>query len=544
MTDAAYCCPIAPVSKFHAILSSYFTILVQQTTNYNSMDYNVSLFIVMISYMAIIIGWGVYQGRKVKNSTDFAIAGRNLPGWVAALSERSTGESSWALLGLPGAAYATGLLETWTAIGCVLGVILAWVFIAPKMQREAHKYNSNTFTQYIAQKHGVAGKWIRMVGSTTIVFFFFFYVGAQFIGGGKTLENLFGVNRLYGMLLVVLLVVPYTIYGGFRSVTYTDVIQAIVMIITLIIAPIAGLHYLKSQPESTLFATSIGEALAKAGSSYSTFAGGAQLQADSVLAVKLNTLFPNSVKLINGLGAGILLAGAFSWFFGYLGGQPQLTMRFMAIRDEKQAKQARNIGVVWTIIAYAGALMIGWIGIAIFGPKGLTDQETVMPEVLTTLFNPVVAGILITGVLAAIISTANSLLILSSTELSENLIAPIRKSENKKDSLFSSRLITAILSLIALLLAYFSRGELIYAIVSYVWAGIGGTFSVIIILTLYWKRYHGFAALATIIGGLLFTVIWINTGMEKIITSRLMTFLVALTISVVTTIVYNPQRDR
>jgi len=138
----------------------------------------------------------------------------------------------------------------------------------------------------------------------------------------------------------------------------------------------------------------------------------------------------------------------------------------MAITDARQAKIARNIGVLWTVIAYVGALMIGWIGIAIFGPDGLTDQETVMPEVLTTIFHPIIAGILITGVLAAIISTANSLLILSATELSENIIKPLRSKEiNAKKSLLYSRVITAILSVIALILAYYSSGNLIYTIV-------------------------------------------------------------------------------
>lgn len=508
------------------------------------MEYNTTLLVVMFAYMALIIGWGVYQGRKVKNSSDFAIAGRNLPGWVAALSERSTGESSWALLGLPGAAYATGLMESWTAIGCVLGVLLAWIVLAKRLQVEAHKYKSDTFTSYLAEKHGEAGIWIRMVGSFTIVFFFFFYVGAQFIGGGKTLENLFGIDKLTGMLLIVLMVVPYTVYGGFRSVTYTDVIQAIVMIITLIVTPIAGIVFLKNQPEDTIFASSIGEALSKAGENYSSMFGGSTLLEGTQLNETLLGIFPKSINIVKGLGTGIVIAGAFSWFFGYLGGQPQLTMRFMAISSEKQAKQARNIGVVWTIIAYVGALMIGWIGIAIFGPDYLKDQETVMPEVLTTLFNPVLAGILITGVLAAIISTANSLLILSATELSENLIKPLWKKGKKKNSLLMSRIVTASLSVVALVLAYFSRGELVYEIVSYVWAGIGGTFSVVIILTLFWKRYHGKAALLTIIGGMLFTVIWIRTGMEAIVTSRLLTFVVALLISVVSTFLIKSSKKR
>lgn len=481
----------------------------------------------MSIYMILLIAWGIYQGRHVKTGSDFAIAGRKLPGWVAALSERATGESSWALLGLPGAAYATGLMEVWTAIGCVAGIIVAWVLLASRLRNEAEKYEVDTFTDYIAKRHGEVGKWIRIVGSLTIVFFFFFYVGAQFIGGGKTLNNLFDINQDLAMIIIVILVIPYTIYGGFRSVTYTDVIQAIIMIITLIVAPIAGLMYLAEMPEGTIFAHNISDALAKSGDSYSTMTGGAVLNEDSALFGTLNNIFPNSLNIVQGLGAGIIIAGAFSWFFGYLGGQPQLTMRFMAIKDKRNAKIARNIGVVWTVIAYTGALMVGWIGIAIFGPTGLEDQETVMPEVLTTVFNPVVSGILITGVLAAIISTANSLLILSATELSENIIKVGKPSVSDKKSLFQSRVVTALLSLVALLMAYFSPSDLVYAIVGYVWAGIGSTFSIVILLTLFWKRFHGIPALLTIIVGLTFTIVWIVSGMDAVITSRLLTFVVA-----------------
>jgi len=499
------------------------------------MENQTVILIVMSIYMILLITWGIYQGRDVKTGSDFAIAGRQLPGWVAALSERATGESSWALLGLPGAAYATGLMEIWTAIGCVAGIIVAWVLLASRLRNEAEKYEVDTFTDYIAKRHGEVGKWIRIVSSLTIVFFFFFYVGAQFIGGGKTLHNLFQINQDFAMIIIVILVIPYTIYGGFRSVTYTDVIQAIIMIITLIVAPIAGLMYLTEMPEGTVFAHSISDALAMSGESYSTITGGAVLKEDSALFGALNNVFPNSLNIVKGLGSGIIIAGAFSWFFGYLGGQPQLTMRFMAIKDERNAKIARNIGVIWTVIAYTGALLVGWIGIAIFGPNGLEDQETVMPEVLTTVFNPVVSGILITGVLAAIISTANSLLILSATELSENIIKSGKSVMNDKKSLFQSRVVTALLSLIALLLAYLSPSDLVYAIVGYVWAGIGSTFSIVILLTLFWKRFHGIPALLTIIVGLTFTIFWIVSGMDAVITSRLLTFVVAGLTAVIST---------
>lgn len=501
------------------------------------MEFQLQILIVMIAYMVFLVAFGIYQGRKVKTSGDFAIAGRNLPGWVAALSERATGESSWALLGLPGAAYATGLLEIWTAIGCVAGIVFAWIILAWRLREEAEKYQIETFTDYIAKKHGEIGKWIRIAGSFTIVFFFFFYVGAQFLGGGKTLENLFGIKEVYGMLIVVVLVIPYTIYGGFRSVTYTDVVQAVVMIITLIITPIAGIIYLSDMPEGQVFANSIGEALQKAGETYTSMSNGIVVQEDGSLYVFLRSIFPHSIELVKGLGAGVIIVGAFSWFFGYLGGQPQLSMRFMAISSAKQARQARNIGILWTIIAYVGALMIGWLGIALFGPAGLEDQEKVMPEVLTTLFHPLLAGILITGVLAAIISTANSLLILSATELSENIIKPFMgKKSGHRNALKRSRIVTASLSLVALLLAYLSPSNLIYTIVGYVWAGIGGTFSVVILLTLFWKKFNGKAALATIITGLSFTILWISTGMEEIITSRILTFLVSMTVAVIVTI--------
>ena len=500
------------------------------------MENSTIILVVMIVYMVLLIGWGLYQGRKVKTASDFAIAGRKLPGWVAALSERATGESSWALLGLPGAAYATGLMEVWTAIGCVVGIIVAWVVIAKRLQKEADKYEADTFTGYIAKRHGSAAKWIRLVGSVTIVFFFFFYVGAQFLGGGKTLNTLFDINQNWAMLLVVFLVIPYTIYGGFRSVTYTDVIQSILMIVTLILAPIAGYFYLINRTaDFGIYATTVGEALEKAGPEYSTMTGGAVVNPESALGQVLTQWFPNAPDMVAGLGSGIMIAVAFSWFFGYLGGQPQLSMRFMAIRSAKEAKVARNIGVIWTVIAYTGALFIGWIGIAIFGPDGLEDQETVMPMVLTEIFPPVVSGILITGVLAAIISTANSLLILSATELSENLIKPFSKKGSETQSLNRSRLITAALSVIALLLAYVTPSDLIYSIVGYVWAGIGSTFSVVILLTLFWKPYHGKAVLLTMISGLAFTLIWIGSGLDEVISSRIMTFVMALLTAIVAT---------
>jgi len=447
----------------------------------------------MLIYLTLLISWGIYQGRKVRSGSDYTIAGRKLPGWVAALSERATGESSWALLGLPGAAYAMGLTEIWTALGCVAGIITAWIVLAWRLRDEAEKYNVTTFTEYISVKHGETGRILRLISSFAIVFFFFFYVGAQFLGGGKTLHTLFGLKPGIGVLVTAAVIVPYTIYGGFRSVVYTDVVQAIVMIITLIIGPVVGIIYILN--DHSTFASGITEALVMSGDTYTSLTGTAK-----------------------GFGAGILITGGFSWFFGYLGGQPQLSTRFMAIRSSGEAKKARNIGIAWTIVAYIGALMLGWIGIAIFGPAGLSDPEYVMPSVILKLFPPAIASILITGAIAAMISTADSLLILSATELSESMIRKENEARGKElifKTLRKHRITTALLAVIALALSYVSPSKLIFTLVSYVWAGIGCTFSVVILFTLFWQKFHGRAALITIIAGILFTVFWISGGFEQ-----------------------------
>jgi sodium/proline symporter len=475
------------------------------------------ILIVMISYLSLLILWGLYQGRKVKTHSDYAIAGRSLPGWAAALSERATGESSWALLGLPGFAFASGVVGVWTAVGCVAGIVTVWATIAWRLRDEAEKYQVNTFSEYIAKRHGEVGPWIRVVGSSTIIFFFFFYVGAQFLGGGKTLFTLFHLAPQVGMLLTAVIIVPYTVYGGFRSVVYTDVVQALVMITALVVGPIVGLITISRAPG--IFAHSIPEALSKAGPGYLSLTGA-----------------------VSGFAAGAAIMGGLSWFFGYLGGQPQLSLRFMAIRDKRQALRGRNVGIIWTVLAYIGALSIGWIGLALFGPGGLKDPEYVMPAVMLRLFHPYLAAILVTGAIAAMVSTADSLLILSATELSENIITPLVKNKPlaRARSLSRSRAITGLLAATALATSYVSPSKLIYTLVGYVWAGIGGTFSVVILLTLFWKRFHGRAVLATIIGGMVFTITWISTGLDNVITSRVTTFLAAGIIAFLATLFIPP----
>jgi sodium/proline symporter len=469
---------------------------------------NAVYIVVFVAYFIVFIGIGIYQGRKVKSDEDYAIAGRSLPGWVAALSERATGESSWALIGLPGWAYAVGVNCVWVLVGCLAGIFLAWTFLAERLRKAAAKFNAVSFVDLVAKMHPSMGVPIR-VASSSLILFFFFYVGAQFLGGGKVFETMFGISATTGMVLTMLIIVPYTVYGGFQSVVYTDCVQAILMITALVIAPLVGVFYLKDM--SGVYANGIMDALTKAGPSYTSLTGGAA-----------------------GFAAVLVVLDGFSWFFGYLGGTPQLSMRFMAIKDSDNVVRARNIGIVWTIIAYAGTLMIGYLGIALWGPTGLEDPESVFPRVMLEFFNPALAAVFIVAAFAALISTADSLLVLASNEFSENIFKPYLAKSKTKNELLVSRALTACIAVVALGSTFVLPSNLIYNIIGYVWAGIGCPFSIVVLLTLFWDKFSSKAALCTIIGGMLFTIFWVLSGLDgKIFTSRAVTFFVSLAIGVV-----------
>jgi sodium/proline symporter len=294
------------------------------------------------------------------------------------------------------------------------------------------------------------------------------------------------------------------------------------MILALGIVPIVGIMNIANDP--TIFAQTIGAALTQAGPKNSSLTGG-----------------------VTGFSSAMVALGGFSWCFGYLGGTPQLTTRFMAIKDFKQARQARNIGIAWTLIAYVGALSLGWIGIAIWGPGTVADPETIFPAVMMRLFPPTLAAIFIVGAMAAMISTADSLLILAATEFSENIVKPhiFKGNVTPEKSLHVSRVLTALMAVIALGTAYILPSNLIYTITGYVWAGIGCPFSAIILLSLFWKKFNAKAALSTIVIGLAFTIFWITSGYDaQIMTSRVMSFFVALAVGVITSLVTASEEDK
>ena len=465
------------------------------------MSNNVLNLTVLFAYMAILMGVGIYQGRKAKTTTDFNMGGRNIPGWAAALSERATGESAWCLVGFPGYAFAAGIVSIWVAVGLFFGNVVAWTVLANKMRKEADKYDAQTYVDWVAKRHAKSksATAVKLFGSFIVIFLFAFYVEAQVIGGGKTLNALFGLPQVIGILVTMAVIIPYTVWGGFQSVVYTDCVQSVLMILTLVGAPLYGIYYISVTPG--MYASSIVEALRLAGPTFMDWTAGAK-----------------------GIFAGFMIASNLAWFIAYLGGCPHLTVRFMSMRDESAWKLGRNIAIVWTFFGYAGAISIGLVGLAIFGPGGIPDAEMVMPLVVLKIFPPVVAAICVTGAIAAMLSTADSMLIVTSSEFTENILRPVilkgRKMDPKKE-LMISRLVTVTVGLSALVLAFVIPANMVYTIVSFAWGCMGNPFAVVTCATLFWDKYTGTAALWTMICGFFGTILWQVSPMNAIIDARL-----------------------
>ncbi len=473
--------------------------------------------VILLGYLLSLMGFGIYQGMKAKSTSDYNMGGRNIPGWAAALSERATAESAWCLVGFPGFAYTAGLVTIWTALGLAIGNIIAWTVIAKKMRKEAEKYDAQTYVDWIAKRHhkSKAATMVRLVGSFITIFLFAFYVEAQVIGGGKTLNALFGLNPTTGILLTMAVIIPYTVVGGFQSVVYTDCVQSIIMIFTLVVTPVIGIIYIANAPEGTVYAHSIIEALKMSGPTYSNWSYG-----------------------LKGVLAGMAIAGEFAWIIAYLGGCPHLTVRFMSIRDEKQYKLGRNIAISWTLVGYTGAVLIGLVGLAIFGPGAIADAELIMPTVAIKVLPPAIAAICITGAIAAMISTADSMLIVTSSEFCENILKPAilkGKHIDPKKELFISRCVTVTVGLIATALPFIIPSNMVYNIVSFAWAGMGNPFAVVTCCTLFWDKYTGKAAVWTMLFGFFGTVLWQISPMNAFVNARLVGVIPAIIAAYVVT---------
>ena len=443
-------------------------------------------------YLVVVLVIGVKSAGKNRTQSDFLIADRKLGAWAIALSERASGESAWLLIGLPGAALAVGFLEIWAAVGCVLGIIFSWLFIAVPLRELAGKYNSMTLPDLFANYFNDETKSLRIISSLIITFFFTFYVAAQFNAAGKVLNVTFGIPQFTGMLIGAGIILLYTMLGGFRAVVWTDMVQAIIMFSTLVILPIVGLFELRHSGNNQL---------------------GSELM--SLTAGK------------TGIWAFLAILGGLSWGFGYTG-QPHLLARFIAIKNSAEIRRGRIIAFSWAIPAFFGAFFMGIIGVTLYGAGKFTDPESLMPFMATSLLPGWIAGILISGAMAAMMSTADSQLLVTASAISEDLIHKVGKRNLRPEKLLTiSRTVTISVGLIAFIMAYFST-DLVFSLVSYAWSGLGASFGPVLLGIIYWKKITREGAIAGLLTGSLSTIIWKNIDvLNSAVTERLSSYILA-----------------
>jgi len=461
----------------------------------------------IVLYFAGMLAIGWFAFRKTEDFDDYMLAGRGLKPGTAALSAGASDMSGWLLMGLPGAIYVSGLVEAWIAIGLTIGAWLNWKFVAPRLRSYTHvSNNSITIPSFFENRLKDTSRLLRVVSGVIILVFFTFYVSSGMVAGGVFFENSFGSTFLAGMLIVAGVTLIYTLFGGFLGATLTDVAQGLLMLAALIVVPVVALG-----------AT-----------------GGIGATIDSIREVN-----PDLLSFTAG-GSVLGVISAAAWGLGYVG-QPHILVRFMALRSPQDAKAGRRIGIGWMILTALGAVATALIGIAYFQQNPdvtLNNPETVFLLLSQILFHPFVAGLVLAAVLAAIMSTVSSQLIVCSSALVEDLYKIVgKKDATPKQLVMLGRLGVLLVALVAGLIAL-NRDATILELVGFAWAGFGAAFGPVVLLSLYWKKLSTWGALTGMITGAVVVFIWGNSPlsdtMYEIVPGFAASLLVAVVVSLLT----------
>lgn len=464
----------------------------------------------IILYFAAMIAIGFYAYRKIHNLNDYMLGGRSLGPAVSALSAGAADMSQWLLMGLPGAIYVAGLVEWWIAIGLTIGAWLNWKIVAPRLRIYTQLSNDSiTIPSFFDNRFKENAKILRIVSGLIILVYFTFYVSSGFVASGVFFESSFGYDYHLGLLIVGGVIILYTLVGGFLAVSYTDFVQGTIMFLALISVPIIGV-----------------------------FVNGGL--GDNISIV--NNFDPNWLSLTKTLTVAGLIS-SLAWGLGYFG-QPHIIVRFMAIRTAKETTRARRIGISWMILTLAGAAATAFVGVGYFqqNPDAvLRDPEAVFIQMGQVLFHPFIAGVLLAAVLAAIMSTVSSQLIVTSSALVEDIYKAVYKTDAQdKHYILLGRIAVLVVSIVAAILAW-EKSNTILNLVGFAWAGFGASFGPIVLLALYWRKFTSQGALAGMVVGAVTVFIWGNTALGDYLYEIVPGFLLNLIVSVVVSkLTYKP----
>ena len=453
---------------------------------------NFGITLSLTAYFLLMIGIGIYAWRKsTSNSEEYMLGGRQLSPGVAALSAGASDMSGWLLMGLPGALFVSGLTQSWIGIGLVVGAFFNWIIVAPRLREQTERYdNSLTIPEFLSKRFPSRALSLRSVSAIVIVIFFSVYTASGLVAGGKLFDTAFpdlihiGGMSAYqtGIYLTLGIVLIYTMIGGFLAVSLTDFVQGCIMMLALVIMPIV--------------------VLIKAGGF-------------GVSEARMVSVDPNFLSMFHGLTV-IGFLSAVAWGLGYFG-QPHIIVRFMAVRSVKDVPTARNIGMTWMIISLAGA-----VGVGIFGRSytvgndiNVPDPETIFIILANQLFIPLITGFLLAALLAAVMSTISSQLLVASSSLTEDFYRLfLRRNAGEREMVNIGRVFVLVVAVVAAFIAHNPDSEVL-GLVSHAWAGFGAAFGPLIILSLTWDKMSGAGAVAGLVAGAVTVIIWIAFGLDQ-----------------------------
>ncbi len=447
---------------------------------------NLEIVIPFIIYLGVLILVGILAYRETTTFDDYYLAGRRLGPWVTALSAEASSESGWLLLGLPGQAFTQGLGAFWVALGCVSGTFFNWTGLAKRLRRITAHLRAITIPEYFAQRFTDKAQTLRVISAVLIAIFMASYLAAQFVASGKALGVCFGLDYKVATMIGSGVILFYTMMGGFFAVAWTDVIQAILMIFALVVIPIMG--------------------IARVGGLGGLWQGIASITRDHAgfLSMRVGK---------EGIALVTFLVGMIGIGLGYPG-QPHVLTRFMAIRSTSLLRKGAVVGVIWAAIALYGAVMVGLVAKALLTTQP-HDPERVMPMLAINVLPAWLAGIVIAAVMAAIMSTADSqLLVVSSAIVEDFYHKTFRRQLAPRNMVLLGRIVTLCVGLAALALALREDPEnpvgAVFWLVLYAWGGLASSFGPVLLLSLYWRRMTGAGAIAGMISGSATVIIWKN----------------------------------
>ncbi len=435
--------------------------------------------IIFALYLGLMVLIGFKYYNKTSNMSDYILGGRSLGSWVTAMSAQASDMSGWLLLGLPGTAYIlyNGTSEAiWTAIGLWLGTYLNWLFVAKRLRKYTQVAgDALTLPDFFEKRFRDEKHIIRSISALFIVIFFLVYTSSQFAAGGKLFATIFDIPYVWGMIIGAVIILAYTALGGFMAVCWTDTIQGTIMFVALAVVPLIAVG---------------------------------NMDGWDAVQIRLSALTPESLGFFpetDGRINTMLLASCLGWGLGYFG-QPHILVRFMGIQSPDAIRKSTVIAMVWVTVTLGCAILIGILGKAMM--PDLADPETVFMKMLTTMFNPIIAGLLMTSILAAIMSTASSQLLVTASSVSRDIFALwLKLDENNPRLVWISRLTVSAVAVVAIIIAL-DPASSVFGLVSSAWGGFGAAFGPIILFSLFWRRMTRQGAIAGMLAGGISDIFW------------------------------------